>query len=479
MIYSLMFPVNIFALPQGGQVVGGQANISVPNAALMQINQLSNKAIIDWNSFSIAHPELVQFMQPGANSIALNKVLGGDPSQIFGTLSANGGVWLINPAGILVGSTGVINVNSLLLSTLDINNEDFLSGNYVFNQMLNTTLASIVNQGTITAAQGGHVSLLSPGIVNQGTILASLGKVNLGAGEQATLNFVGNEMISFAIDKAVADKVRGPDGQELENGILNEGIIAAEGGEIVISARNAYDAIKSVVNNKGIIEAQTIGNINGTIVLDGGEKGIVYNSGTLDVSGMDAGETGGEIQVTGEKVGLIHYSEFKAMGRKGGGKVYAGGGYQGKDSAIRNAKRTFVGKDAKINADAIDEGDGGEVIVWADETTRAYGTITAKGGAVSGDGGLIETSGKSFLDVSGISINASALNGLNGTWLLDPRNVIIHATDVTMLTYDTGSDPHTFTPAGDTSKILYTDIANSLTNNCRVSRFMRLSCHVS
>ena len=479
MIYSLMFPVNIFALPQGGQVVGGQANISVPNAALMQINQLSNKAIIDWNSFSIAHPELVQFMQPGANSIALNKVLGGDPSQIFGTLSANGGVWLINPAGILVGSTGVINVNSLLLSTLDINNEDFLSGNYVFNQMLNTTLASIVNQGTITAAQGGHVSLLAPGIVNQGNILANLGTVNLGAGEQATLNFVGNEMISFAIDKAVADKVRGPDGQELENSILNEGLIAAEGGEIVISARNAYDAIKSVVNNKGIIEAQTIGNINGTIVLDGGEKGIVYNSGTLDVSGMDAGETGGEIQVTGEKVGLIHYSEFKAMGRKGGGKVYAGGGYQGKDSAIRNAKRTFVGKDAKINADAIDEGDGGEVIVWADETTRAYGTITAKGGAVSGDGGLIETSGKSFLDVSGISINASALNGLNGTWLLDPRNVIIHATDVTMLTYDTGSDPHTFTPAGDTSKILYTDIANSLTNNCRVSRFMRLSCHVS
>ena len=334
MIYSMMFPVNIFALPQGGQVVGGQANIAVPNAALMQINQLTNKAIINWNSFSIAHPELVQFMQPGASSIALNRVLGGDPSHIYGQLSANGGVWLINQSGILVGSTGVINVNSLLLSTLDINNEDFLSGNYVFNQKLNTTLASIVNQGTITAAQGGYVSLLAPGIVNQGTILASLGKVNLGAGEQVTLNFVGNEMISFVIDKAVADKVMGPDGQELENSILNEGTIAAEGGEIVLSARTAYDVIKSVVNNKGIIEAETIGNINGTIVLDGGEQGIVYNSGILDVSGLDAGETGGEIQVTGEKVGLIHYSEFKAMGRKGGGKVYVGGGFQGKNPAV-------------------------------------------------------------------------------------------------------------------------------------------------
>lgn len=366
MIYSMMFPVNIFALPQGGQVVAGQANISVPDAALMQINQLTNKVIIDWQQFSIAHPELVQFMQPGASSIALNRVLGGDPSQIFGQLSANGGVWLINPAGILVGSTGVFNVNSLVLSTLDINNEDFLSGKYVFNQMLNTTLASIVNQGTITAAQGGHVSLLAPGIVNQGTILASLGKVNLVAGEQVTLTFMGNEMISFAIDTAVADKVMGPDGQELENSILNEGTISAEGGEIVLSARTAYDVIKSVVNNKGIIEAETIGNINGTIVLDGGEQGIVYNSGTLDVSGLDEGETGGEIQVTGEKVGLIHYSEFKAMGRKGGGKVYIGGGFQGKNPAIRNAKRTYVGPDAVINADAVDEGDGGEVIVWSD-----------------------------------------------------------------------------------------------------------------
>lgn len=425
--YSLIFPAYIFALPQGGQVVAGQADITNPSAVQMQINQATQKAIINWQQFSIAAPEAVNFTQPNAAAIALKRVVGVDPSVIYGSLTANGGVWVINPAGILVGSTGVINVNSFLASTLNIADEDFLAGNYTFSQQLNTSLASIVNQGTISAAAGQSVSLIAPGIANQGTIVASLGKVNLGAGEQVTVNFQGNELINFAVDKSVLGEVLGPDGEPLEDSILNEGTISAEGGEVVLSARTAYDAIKSVVNNKGVIEAQTVENNNGVIRLQGNDLGIVYNSGTLDVSGLDEGETGGEVEVTGEKTGLVHYSKIKASGRKGGGKVFVGGGFQGKNPSIKNGKITYVGKDAIIEADAIDEGDGGEVIVWADDTTRFYGNISATGGMYTGDGGFAEVSGKRDLDFSGL-VNLSAPQGNGGTLLLDPRNITIATT---------------------------------------------------
>ena len=132
-------------------MVAGQAQVSQPNALNMVINQATNKAIINWQQFSIAHPEAVRFFQPGASSIALNRVIGVDPSLIYGQLSANGGVWLINPNGILVGSTGRINVNSFVASTLDMANADFLSGNYVFNQMLNASLASLFEPPAVPA----------------------------------------------------------------------------------------------------------------------------------------------------------------------------------------------------------------------------------------------------------------------------------------------------------------------------------------
>lgn len=479
--YSLIFPAYIFALPQGGQVVAGQADITNPSAQAMQINQATQKAIINWQQFSIAAPEAVNFAQPNAAAIALNRVIGVDPSVIYGSLTANGGVWVINPAGILVGSTGVINVNSFLASTLDILDDDFMSGNYTFTQRLNESLASIVNQGTISAASGGNVSLIAPGIVNQGTIVASLGKVNLGAGEQVTLNFQGNELINFAVDQSVLGEVLDPDGQPLEDSILNEGTISAEGGEIVLSARTAYDAIKSVVNNKGVIEAQTVENNNGVIRLQGNDLGIVYNSGTLDVSGLDDGETGGEVEVTGEKTGLVHYSKIKASGRRGGGKVFVGGGFQGKNPSIKNGKITYVGKDASIEADAIDEGDGGEVVVWADDNTWFYGDISARGGNDAGDGGLVEVSGFDYLLFRG-GIDTSASNGSAGSILFDPKNITIAtagdnthlSNDVLVTTPDQETDV-TFTVAGVQG--LSGDITLRASQNITVSNALDISAN--
>ncbi|MBN2058790.1 MAG: filamentous hemagglutinin N-terminal domain-containing protein, partial [Deltaproteobacteria bacterium] len=454
MVYSVIFPVYIFALPQGGKVVAGDAAISVPDANNMNITQGTNKAIINWKGFSIGRPEAVRFLQPGSSSIALNRVMGVDPSLIYGELSANGRIFLINPNGILVGETGRINVNSFLASTLDMADSDFLAGNYVFSQTLGSSLASILNQGTIEAAPGGFVSLLSPGIQNEGTIVASMGKVHLASGEKVTLNFAGNELIGFAVDESVMGEVQGPDGEPLESNITNKGIISADGGEVILSTRSAYDAIKSVVNNEGIIEAKSLSKQNGKIVLNGGEKGVVENSGILNASGRSAttniplsqddnttlplsqrgtegdlnnGDlTGGEVHILGEKVGLFDTAKIDVSGDRGGGTVLIGGDFQGKNPEIRNAKRTYIGPDVSITADAITEGDGGKVIVWSDDTTEFSGQISARGGLNSGDGGFAEVSGKKHLLITGHA-DLRATDGKVGTLLLDPGSVTIQS----------------------------------------------------
>ncbi|MDB4444534.1 filamentous hemagglutinin N-terminal domain-containing protein, partial [bacterium] len=424
MIFPLIFPLEILALPQGGQVVAGQARISQADPRTMNINQGTNKAIINWQQFSIAHPEAVRFIQPGATSAALNRVIGIDPSAIYGQLSANGRIFLINPNGILVGPTGQINVNAFIGSTLDISNEDFLSGNHRFSQNPARSLTSIVNQGVIQAAEGGYVSLLAPAVRNEGTIVAKLGKVFIGSGERITLNFEGDNMLSFAVDESIKDKVVGLDGKPLSESISNEGRISAEGGQVILSARTAYEAIKSVVNNDGIIEAKSLVNQNGVIKLVGGNQGIVSNSGVLDASGKEKGQTGGTVHVLGEKVGLFDSAMIDVSGYLGAGTVLLGGDFQGKNPNIQNASRTYVGPDASIIADAITNGDGGKVIVWADDWTKFYGSISARGGDLGGDGGFVEVSGKENLGYYG-HVDALAPMGTIGTLLLDPLNITI------------------------------------------------------
>ncbi|MGD8369049.1 MAG: filamentous hemagglutinin N-terminal domain-containing protein, partial [Desulfobacterales bacterium] len=338
----LAFPGHLFAMPQGGQVVSGQAQISQTDSLKMAVNQATSKAIINWQQFSIARPEAVRFFQPSISAVALNRVVGVDPSAIYGQLTANGSLFLINPNGILVGPTGRIETNNFIASTLDMANRDFLDGNYTFIQDPTASLSSILNQGLLQANPGGSVSLIAPAVENQGTIVANLGKVNLGAGEQATLSFAGNDLIRFAVGAPVTGQVTRPDGTVIEDNVLNTGRLSADGGEVVLSARSAFQAVKSVVNNTGVIEAKTLENQNGAIRLDGGDHGIVTNSGTLDASGLGDGETGGRVEVTGEKTALVHYSKILASGNTGGGEVFVGGGFQGKDPQIKNGKITYV-----------------------------------------------------------------------------------------------------------------------------------------
>jgi len=280
----------VWALPQGDKVVAGKSTISKPSPTSMQINQTTGKSIINWQGYSIGKNEAVTYKQPHSSSISLNRVVGTDPSRIYGQLSANGQVWVINPNGLLVGKGAKINVGSFLGSTLNITDNDFLNGKYRF---INTTgsLSSITNLGDITANKGGYVVLISPTITNKGNISSKLGKAYLASGDKVTLTFANDNLIGFNIDKETADAL-----------IKNTGKISANGGEAILSAKSAGDLLKTVINNKGIIEAQTIENRDGKIYLLGGMKNNAISvGGTLDASAPKGGD-GGFIETSAAKV---------------------------------------------------------------------------------------------------------------------------------------------------------------------------------
>jgi filamentous hemagglutinin family protein len=286
-----LFSSTAWALPQGALVVNGNSTITKPDAQTMHVNQTSDKSIINWQGYSIGAGEKVRYFQPGSNSVSMNRVTGQDPSSIYGQLSANGQVWVINPNGLLVGSGAKINTGSFLGSTLNISDDDFLKGNYTFKQ--EGILASIINQGSITSQNGGYVALISPSITIEGSIASNLGKAYLATGSEVTLNFSGNDLIGFTIDKEAV---------EAALGITNKGTISANGGEVILSAKVASDLIKTVVNNEGVIEAKTIAEKDGKIFLLGDmDHNAVKVSGTLDASAPTGGN-GGFIETSAARV---------------------------------------------------------------------------------------------------------------------------------------------------------------------------------
>ena len=398
-----------WALPTGEQIVAGQVSVARPTTGNMLIHQGTGSAIVNWNSFSIGGNETVRINQPGASSVILNRVTGNNPSSIYGQLSANGKVFLVNPSGVLFGEGARVDVGSLIASTLSIGNADFLAGRYTFSG----PGGSLVNRGAITAAQHGTVALLGGSVTNEGTIAARLGTVAMGAGRQITLDLAGDGLSQITVSEA-----------QLGALVANGGAIVADGGQVFLSARAVESLASGVINQTGVIRAQSLVERNGRIVLDGGDNGTTLVSGRIDATGSATGTKGGEIRVLGNHVGVVGNAALDASGDSGGGRLLVGGGLQGKDPAVHNASATFVGRDASLRADAISDGNGGTVVAWGNETTRVHGTFSARGGSNGGDGGMIETSGK-FLDTAGLSVSAAAPKGLSGQWLLDPIDIDI------------------------------------------------------
>ena len=276
------------ALPTGGQITAGRGAISQSGGA-MTITQQTDRMVANWGTFNIGQNASVTFRQPGSSSVALNRILDQNPSQIYGSLSANGQVFLINAAGIYFGPTARVDVGGLVASSLNIRNDDFLSGRYSFTK--DGVAGGIINQGTIHAADGGYVAFISPRIVNEGTVAASGGTVAMAAGDKVSLDFTGDRLVSFTVDKGAIAAL-----------IENKGLISAGGGVVILSAKAADSLTTAVVNNSGIIEARTLANKEGRILLlSDADIGETVVGGTLDASAPLAGN-GGFIETSGAKV---------------------------------------------------------------------------------------------------------------------------------------------------------------------------------
>jgi filamentous hemagglutinin family protein len=273
-------PAAVNALPNGGKIVSGKGSIEQTSQDMV-IEQGSKLLITNWKGFSIGEAESVTFVQPNSNAVALNRVIGSDPSIILGKLSSNGQVFLTNPSGVVFGKTAVVDVHGLLATTLNISDKDFLNGNYKFSQDPSRSLAAVINNGVIKATR--YVGLVAPAVENSGSIIvADLGSVALASGTAATLDFNGDGLISFAVTGEVAGDVFDADGRKLKDRINNSGLIRANGGQVILTAKSAGEVIGNVINHSGIIEAQTVQKKDGKIILSSGDTGTVQLSGVLD-----------------------------------------------------------------------------------------------------------------------------------------------------------------------------------------------------
>jgi filamentous hemagglutinin family protein len=445
-----------FALPTGEQVVSGQVGVARPTAQNMLVQQGTQNAIVNWQGFSIGASEAVRFQQPGASSVILNRVVGNNASEIYGHLSANGQVFLVNPSGVLFGRGAMVDVGGLVASSLAIGNEDFLAGRYRFQG--NGAPGPVANQGTLAAHDGGFVALLGGKVNNDGTISARLGTAALAAGNKMTLDFAGDGLVRIAVDEAA-----------LAAAVRNQGAVVADGGQAILTARSAEALTQAAVNQTGVIQARTLVERQGRIVLDAGPAGQTLAGGVLDASGKESGQKGGEIQVLGQQVGITGAATLDASGDAGGGAVLVGGDLHGANPDVASAKATWVGPDTTIRADALNQGDGGKVAVWSDEVTRVHGTISARGGPSGGNGGVVETSGK-HLETAGLRVDASAPQGKAGNWLLDPNNITIGFGENQNVTDVKGGPPDfDFTSVGTDAFLDYTVINDALDIGTNVS----------
>ncbi|MFH2001806.1 MAG: filamentous hemagglutinin N-terminal domain-containing protein, partial [Planctomycetota bacterium] len=402
---------------EGEQVINGQVTFERHDD--QTLIHAGDQSIIEYSRFNIAPEEIVQFIQPDAASRVLNRVLDANPSLIQGTLLANGIVYIVNPAGVYFSQGSLVDAGGIYAAAGSISNADFLAGIDRFTALQ----GSVIQRGTMQADQvflaGSHVS-------NEGVINAPSGLVVLSAGDEILLGERdGHVMVK--IYRANADT-----GLSDAAGVANSGDINAKNGTILLSAGDLYAL---AIRQSGRLQA-------GRVEITGQGNGIVEAGGELWAQNHSLG---GRVEITGEKVAVT--GRINASGEHGGGTILIGGDYQGK-GMLSNAAHTLVMPEALLTADAVQTGDGGTIIVWSDLSTQFYGRASATGGALSGNGGFAEVSGKQSLRFRG-GVDLSAAYGESGRLLLDPLNISI----------STAADTNTagFTPPGDLTEAFADD----------------------
>ena len=443
------------ARPQGGQVVAGSASIA-QSASVTAITQTSQNAAIDWQSFNVGSAETVAVQQPNAQSMLLNRVVGPDPSVIAGRITANGGVAIVNQSGVVFDRGAEVDVQTLMVSTANISNANFMSGTLAFDQPGKPN-AAVVNHGTITVKQAGLVALVAPSVRNTGLIQATLGRVVLAGAAAFKLDLYGDGLMSIDVTKQVTRLPLGPGGRPVAALVTNTGTIIAEGGHVLLTASAADGIVQTLLSAGGTISVNGGRGAGGTITL-AGVGGSMVIEGSLTATGA----TGGTVQaVTDGAVSAAASARIDASGRSGGGSITLGGG---------QAASVGVAKGAVLRADATVSGNGGHVALIGRSSTTLAGTVSARGGARGGNGGTVEVSAASVAITGGIDTGAPA--GSIGSILLDPDNLsIVHASAGSGAQDTTVTSNGGTLAAGDASvgaDTISDAVLNSFTGNVRL-----------
>ncbi|NGX32017.1 MAG: Heme/hemopexin-binding protein [Candidatus Anoxychlamydiales bacterium] len=407
-IIMLFFSFKVFSLPLGAESRLGEA-MFFEKANELDVFLKTEKTIIDWKDFNISAQETVRFNQPSKDSAVLNRITGNNTSFLLGNLESNGSLFLLNQNGIIIGQDAHIKADSFFASTLKL--LDFNSKNDL--EFYGDQNSSIINLGKIEAEK--EVYLISKSIKNYGQIFVKNGGANLIASTKVLIKPNNEDNIFIQIDEK----------EEVKNeiGIENSGLIKA----IKTNLSSKGNIYQCAIKHSGVIEANGIKNINGEIYLVA-KDGLIQTKKNAQLISKNENLTGGRVNILADEIRLEGKTLIDVSSELGEGEVNIGGGYRGKDDRFFNSQMTAVSKNVKINADATVNGNGGKIILWSDGGTTFHGSISTKGGEISGDGGFIEISGIKQLNFDG-EINTSAKNGFLGTMLLDPSNITIGKKD--------------------------------------------------
>ena len=426
-----------------------------------------------FTQFGLTQDQIANFLSNPSIHNILGRVNGGNPSIINGLIQVSGGqsnLYLMNPSGIIFGSGARLNVPASFTATTATgigfgSNWFSASGANDYAALVGRpnsfafTLSqpgAILNAGDLAVDSGKNLTLLGGTVVNTGQMSAPGANITVAAvpGENVVRISQSGSLLSLDIQPVKPTDSR-QDNWNLPVASLPE--LLTGGGEV----RNAT-GVK--VNSDGTVVLTGAGigipKETGTVMLPSG-NGFAIASGTLDVSNTAPGQSGGTVQVLGNKVGLVG-ANVNASGSNGGGTVLIGGDYKGQGT-VPNADVTFVSKDSAIQADALRDGNGGRAIVWSEQTTRAYGKISARGGENSGNGGFVETSSRQFLDVTNPP-DLVAPAGLGGTWLIDPRNITINEGPTTGI-----PTTNPFSATADDSVLAVNDLLAALNGGASVT----------
>ena len=409
------------ALPIGGKITAGQGSITSASNQL-KITQHTSVMDTSWSSFNIGVDATVSVHQPSASSTLIGRISGGRPSNIDGTLTANGRVVLINPNGVHFGANSRIDVGGIVASSLNLTGSSENAATLLFEGGAGATIRQ---DGLI---KSDYVALVGKSIEQFGQIEAANGDVALLAGERVEISIGGSGLISAKIDaKTGAGSVQSTGTIKTDNG--NVLIKTDAASELLSKAIHGEQSQELVLKDGRLVLMNVDGRVKAkNIKLDAGDNGAAVVSGDLDAAETEDG-IGGDIQVLGGAVHVESTATLNASGVDGGGKIEVGGSWQNSNPLVRQSLITRVDSGAELVANALRGGDGGEVVVWSDisnsgSVTWVEGYLSAAALGSNGNGGRIETSGYNLF-ASGASGNASSVSGRGGVWLFDPLDIRI------------------------------------------------------